>query len=185
MYLIVGLGNPEPDYEKTRHNMGFHVINQLAKEHEIEMTRNKFNAIFGTGNINGEKVMLVKPQTYMNASGESVIAYKNFYKLDISQIMIIYDDIDLAPGEIRIRKKGRPGTHNGIKSVVHFLSTEEFLRVRVGIGKPQEGTDIIDHVIGAVPQEEWELLESGIHKATKAVDEIFKSSIHKAMNLYN
>lgn len=185
MYLIVGLGNPEEEYDKTRHNMGFHVINQLAKEYEIEMKRNKFNGIFGTGTIEGEKVILVKPQTFMNSSGECVIGYKNFYKLEPSQILIIYDDIDLAPGEIRIRRKGSPGTHNGMKSVVHFLNSDEFPRVRVGIGKPAEGTDLISHVIGAVPEEEWNQLEEGISKATKAVGQILKNGIEKAMNLYN
>ena len=136
MYLIVGLGNPEAEYDKTRHNMGFHVINNLAKTYEIEISRSKYNGLYGSGIIEGEKVILLKPQTYMNSSGESVIEYKNFYKLEDSNIIVAYDDIDIEPGEIRVRRNGSPGTHNGMKSVVHFLNTDNFPRVRVGIGKP-------------------------------------------------
>lgn len=185
MYLIVGLGNPEADYDKTRHNMGFHVINKLAEKYEIELSRNKFNGIYGSGIIEGEKVILLKPQTYMNSSGESIIEYKNFYKIESVNIIVIYDDIDLEPGEIRIRRKGSPGTHNGMKSVVHFLNSDEFPRVRVGIGSPKENTELIEHVIGAVPEEEWKLLEEGTEKAKDAVIEILKDGIDKAMNLYN
>ena len=165
MYLIVGLGNPEADYDKTRHNMGFHVVNRLAKEYDIELSRNKFNGIFGTGIIEGEKVILLKPQTFMNSSGESIIEYKNFYKLKNENILIIYDDIDLEPGAVRIRKKGGPGTHNGMKSVVHFLNTDEFPRVRVGIGMPGLNVELIEHVIGAVSDEEWKILDEGTRKS--------------------
>lgn len=185
MYLIVGLGNPEADYDKTRHNMGFHVINKLAKEYEIELSRNKFNGIYGSGIIEGKKVILLKPQTYMNSSGESIIEFKNFYKLETKNILVVYDDIDLEPGEIRIRRKGSPGTHNGMKSVVHFLNSDEFPRVRVGIGTPKEGTELIEYVIGAISDEEWQMLEQGTEKAEKAIIEIVKNGIDKAMNLYN
>lgn len=185
MYLIVGLGNPEAEYDKTRHNMGFSVINKIAKEYEIELSRSKFNGIFGTGVIEGEKVILLKPQTYMNSSGESIIQYKNFYKLEDSNIIVIYDDVDLEPGDVRIRRKGGPGTHNGMKSVVHFLNSEEFPRVRIGIGMPNSDVDLIEHVIGTVPEEEWDVLSKGIEKAKEAVIEILKSGIDKAMNLYN
>ncbi len=186
MYLIVGLGNPETEYDKTRHNMGFHVINKLAKEYKIDLTRNKFNGIYGTGVIENEKVLLLKPQTYMNSSGESVIEFKNFYKLENENILIIYDDIDLAPGEVRIRKKGGPGTHNGMKSIVHFLNSDEFPRVRIGIGMPSsENIDLIEHVIGAVPDEEWETLNGGTERAKNAVVDILKNGIDKAMNKYN
>lgn len=185
MYLIVGLGNPEIEYDKTRHNMGFHVINKLAKQYEIDMNRNKFEGIYGTGIIEGEKVILVKPQTYMNASGECVIQYMNFYKISLDQIIVVYDDIDLEPGEIRIRRKGSPGTHNGMKSVVHFLNSDTFPRVRVGIGKPEQGHDLIEHVIGTVPEDKWKLLNDGTDKAEKAVEQILKNGIEKSMNLYN
>ena len=164
MYLIVGLGNPEADYDKTRHNMGFHVVNSLAKKYEIEISRNKFNGIYGTGIIEGEKVILLKPQTYMNSSGESIIEYKNFYKLENNNIIVIYDDIDIEPGTVRIRKKGGPGTHNGMKSVVHFLNSDEFPRVRVGIGTPSPDVDLTEHVIGNVSEKDWKILEEGIRK---------------------
>lgn len=185
MYLIVGLGNPEADYNQTRHNMGVHVINELAKQYEIEISRTKFDGIFGTGVIEGEKVILLKPQTYMNSSGESVIQFKNFYKLDNSNIIVVYDDIDLEPGDVRIRRKGGPGTHNGMKSVVHFLNSDEFPRVRVGIGMPNPDVNLIEHVIGAVEESEWMLLNEGTQRAKEAIIEILKNGIDKAMNLYN
>ena len=158
MYLIVGLGNPEADYDKTRHNMGFHVLNKLAKEYEIELSRNKFNGNYGTGVIENNKVILLEPQTYMNLSGECVIEFKNFYKLDTKDIIVVYDDIDLEPGDIRVRRSGSPGTHNGMKSVTNSLNSDEFPRVRVGIGKPSENVDLIEHVIGAVEEKEWDTL---------------------------
>ena len=120
MYLIVGLGNPEPEYSKTRHNMGFDVINKLAEKYNIDVKKEKFNGFYGNGIIENEKVILVKPQTYMNLSGEAVIQYANFYKIEPENIIIIYDDIDIETGITKIRKKGGPGTHNGMKSVVNF-----------------------------------------------------------------
>lgn len=120
MYLIVGLGNPEKEYSNTRHNMGFNVINKIAKDCDIKISQSKFNGLYTVEHINGEKVILLKPQTYMNSSGECVIEFKNFYKIPSENIIVVYDDIDLEPGTIRIRKKGGPGTHNGMKSVVHF-----------------------------------------------------------------
>ncbi len=185
MYLIVGLGNPEADYDKTRHNMGFHVINRLAEEYKIELNRKNFNGIYGSGIVEGQKVILLKPQTFMNASGESVVEYKNFYKIEQENIIVVYDDIDLEPGEIRIRRKGSAGSHNGMKSVVQFLNTEEFPRVRVGIGKPKENKELIQHVIGAVDNLEWDKLNEGTEKAMQAIIEIIKNGIDKAMNLYN
>ena len=124
MYLIVGLGNPEKDYENTRHNMGFQAINKIAKQYEIEITRKKFKGLYGTGNIEGEKVLLLKPQTFMNLSGESIKEVLQFYKIDSEKIIVLYDDIDIEPGKIKIKKAGGPGTHNGMKSVVHFLNSE-------------------------------------------------------------
>ena len=124
MYLIVGLGNPEPEYSNTRHNMGFDTINCLAKQNKIDINRNKFNALYGSGTIEGEKVVLIKPQTFMNLSGKAVREFKNFYKLDLSEIIVISDDIDLEKGKIRIRKKGSAGSHNGMKSVIQELATD-------------------------------------------------------------
>ena len=156
MYLIVGLGNPEKEYENTRHNMGFNVINKIAKDCDIKISQSKFKGLYTTETINGQKVIFLKPQTYMNLSGESVIEFKNFYKIPNENIIVIYDDIDLEAGTIRIRKKGGPGTHNGMKSVVHSLQTENFVRIRVGIGKPLYKDDMINYVIGQIPNQEKE-----------------------------
>ena len=172
MYLIVGLGNPESDYAKTRHNMGFNVINKLASKYE--------NAI-----IEGQKVILVKPQTFMNVSGEAVIEFVNFYKIELDKIIIIYDDMDIEPGKIRIRKSGSPGSHNGMKSVVHFLNSENFPRIRVGIGKPKEDENVIEYVIGSIPEEEEKDLEIGVNLAKEAVIELLRNGIDSAMNRFN
>ena len=185
MYLIVGLGNPEEEYENTRHNMGFKVINKIAKDCDIKISQSKFNGQYTIEHINGEKVIFLKPQTYMNSSGESVIEFKNFYKIPRENIIVVYDDIDLEPGTIRIRKKGSPGTHNGMKSVVHFLQTEDFVRVRVGIGKPKYSNDLINYVIGAIDEEDKKILEQGVNRAADAVLEILKNGIDIAMNKYN
>lgn len=184
MYLIVGLGNPESDYARTRHNMGFEVINQLAKKHDIRLSRSKMQAIYGKGNIEDQAVLLVKPQTYMNASGDSVIQYMHYYKVLPEQLIVVYDDIDLEPGKIRIKRRGGPGTHNGMRSVVSKLGTEDFIRVRVGIGIPKYG-DLITHVIGGIPEEEYLVLQKGINQAEKAVEAILKHGIESAMNQYN
>ena len=185
MYLIVGLGNPESDYAGTRHNMGFDVINEIAKQNEIEVLRKNFKALYGTGIIENEKVMLLKPQTFMNLSGESVIECKEFYKLDNSQIILISDDIDLEPGSIRIRRNGGPGTHNGLKSIVHFIGAEDLIKVRVGVGKPKEDEDLVEYVIGFVDEEERKKLDEGILKARDAITEILKNGVESAMNKYN
>lgn len=185
MYLIVGLGNPEPEYSKTRHNMGFDVINNLSKRFDIDVRKEKFNALIGNGTIENEKVILVKPQTYMNSSGEAVRLLADFYKIDPENIIVIYDDIDIETGIMKIRKKGGPGTHNGMKSVVSELGTTLFPRVRVGTGKQEKIVNLIDYVIKKVDDEEYEELEEGINKATEAVVEILKFGIDKAMNNLN
>lgn len=185
MYLIVGLGNPESDYSRTRHNMGFDVINKLAEKFDIKVNKSKFKALYGTGTISGEKVVLVKPQTYMNLSGDAVQEFVNFYKINPDELLVIYDDIDTTPGKIRIRKTGGPGTHNGMKSVVSTLNSEEFMRVRVGIGMPEFKGDLINYVIGHVPDEEYEVLQKGVAIAAESVEEILKNGIDIAMNKYN
>ena len=134
MYLIVGLGNPENEYANTRHNMGFDAINHLSRKLNINVNKEKFKGIYGDTILNGEKVILLKPQTYMNLSGESIIQFKQFYKIPPENIIVIYDDIDVDVGKIKIRKKGGPGSHNGMKSVVKELKSEDFPRIRVGIG---------------------------------------------------
>lgn len=185
MYLIVGLGNPENEYAKTRHNMGFDTINKIASKYNIEMNRTKFNAIYGSGNIASEKVVLVKPQTYMNLSGLAVREFVNFYKVEKEQLIVVYDDMDIEKGTMKIRKKGGPGSHNGMKSVVQELVTTDFPRIRIGIGTPEHKNDAINYVIGHVSSEEYEILQTGVEKASKAVEEIIKNGIDIAMNKYN
>lgn len=185
MYLIVGLGNPEPEYSRTRHNMGFLTINELAKKYQIELSRNKFEGIYGTGIIENKKVILLKPQTYMNLSGKCIRQFVEFYQIPMDNLIIIYDDIDTEKGAIRIRKKGGPGTHNGMKSVVEQLQNGEFPRVRVGIGSPTYKNDMINYVIGNVEKEEFEILEKATKVAADAVSTIIKENLDKAMNKYN
>ena len=185
MYLIVGLGNPEPEYSKTRHNMGFDVINKLSEKYNIDVKKEKFDGIYGSGTIENEKVILLKPQTYMNLSGKSVIQYANFYKINPENILIIYDDIDIETGKMKIRKKGGPGTHNGMKSVVSELNTAQFPRIRVGTGCQETIGNLIDYVISKVSNEEYKRLEEGIDKATEAVATILKIGIDNAMNKLN
>lgn len=185
MYLIVGLGNPEAEYARTRHNMGVDVVNEIADKYKIAISREKFNGLYGTGEIEGEKVILLKPQTFMNLSGDSVIEFVNFYKINIDKVIVIYDDIDTEPGRIRIRTKGGPGTHNGMKSVVYRLGSENFPRVRVGIGMPEFKNDLINYVIGNIKDEEYDVLKEGINKAADAVPSIIKDGIETAMNKYN
>ena len=185
MYLIVGLGNPEEEYKNTRHNMGFDTINKLANDYNIEMNKQKFKAIYGMGTIEGEKVILLKPQTYMNLSGESIIEWVNFYKLAMDKLIIVYDDIDVEPATIKIRKKGSAGSHNGMKSVIQSLNTENFTRIRVGIGKPEYKGDMINYVIGKLPKEEYEELQKGTELAKKAIVEILANGVDIAMNKFN
>jgi PTH1 family peptidyl-tRNA hydrolase len=185
MYLIIGLGNPEADYANTRHNMGFNVINKLSEKYDIEVKKEKFKALFGTGVIDGEKVILIKPQTFMNLSGEAVQEFVNFYKVPLENMLVIYDDVDIEPGKIRIRKNGSSGHHNGMKSIIKCLNSENFPRIRVGIGKPQGSIDMIAHVIGGISEEDKKPLEEGVNLGAEAVIEILKNNIDTAMNKYN
>jgi len=185
MYLIVGLGNPEAEYARTRHNMGVDVVNEIADKYKIAISREKYDGLYGSGEIEGEKVILLKPQTFMNLSGDSVVEFVNFYKIDFDKIIVIYDDIDTEPGRIRLRAKGGPGTHNGMKSVVYRLGTEAFPRVRVGIGMPELKNDLINYVIGNIKDEEYDVLKKGINKAADAVVSIIKDGIDNAMNKFN
>ncbi|MBP3707160.1 MAG: aminoacyl-tRNA hydrolase [Clostridia bacterium] len=185
MYLIVGLGNPEAEYARTRHNMGVDVINEIADKYKIAISREKFNGLYGSGEIEGEKVILLKPQTYMNLSGDSVIEFVNFYKIDLANVIVICDDIDTEPGKIRIRRKGGPGTHNGMKSVVGRLNSENFPRIRVGIGNPKFKNDLINFVLENIKDEDYDILKDGIKKASSAVASIIQDGIDNAMNKYN
>lgn len=136
MYLVVGLGNPEEEYRKTRHNMGFEVVNEIASKYAVSMERKKFDAIFGETIIEGQKVILIKPQTYMNLSGVTVKQFVDFYKIPMEQVIVIYDDMDIEKGTMKIRKKGGAGSHNGMKSVISQIGSEDFPRIRIGIGAP-------------------------------------------------
>lgn len=185
MYLIVGLGNPENEYAHTRHNMGFDTINEVAEKNNINITKSKFKGLYETGIIQGKKVILLKPQTYMNLSGNSVKEVVDFYKIEKEKILVIYDDMDIEPGKIKIRKKGSAGGHNGMKSIIQMIGTEEFPRIRVGIGRPIRKDDEINYVIGAIPEEDLKRLDEGIEKAQKAVEEILRNGVDSAMNKYN
>lgn len=185
MYLIVGLGNPEEDYSNTRHNMGFDTINKLSKQCDIKVNKSKFNGLYGTGIIENEKVILLKPQTFMNLSGDSIIEFVNFYKIPFENIIVIYDDIDLEKGIVKVRKKGGPGTHNGMRSVTQRLGTNDFVRVRVGIGKPENKQDLINYVIGHISDEDKIILDKGTTIAKDAVIDVLKYGIDNAMNKIN
>ena len=185
MYVIVGLGNPGKQYEHTRHNVGFDVIDILAKEYGISVTKIKHKALIGEGRVGNEKVLLVKPQTYMNLSGETLIDIYNYYKVDSNNIVVIYDDIDLDVGKIRIRKKGSGGTHNGMRSILKCLGTNEFPRVRVGVSKPRPGQDLADFVLSRFRKEESSDIQDGLEKAAKSVDCIIRENIDLSMNKYN
>lgn len=185
MYLIVGLGNPEEDYSGTRHNMGFDTVNKIAKEYNIEINKKKFKALCGSGIIENEKVILLKPQTYMNLSGESIKEYIEFYKIDLQNLIVIYDDIDIDKGIVKLRKQGGAGTHNGMKSVIECIGSEKFSRVRIGIGMPEHKGDLINYVIGYVPDEEKKILNKGCEIAKDAAIEIIKNGIEIAMNKFN
>ncbi|MFT8347724.1 aminoacyl-tRNA hydrolase [Clostridium saccharoperbutylacetonicum] len=183
MFLIVGLGNPGKEYEDTRHNIGFKVVDNIAKEYNIPINRQKFKGIYGEGFINGEKVILLKPTTYMNLSGESVREVVNFYNIENDEILIIYDDISLDVGKLRIREKGSAGGHNGIKSIIAHLGSEVFSRIKIGVGQPN--SDLVKYVLGKFSKEEMVALDESIEAATNATAEIIKNDVKTAMNQFN
>ena len=169
MYLIAGLGNPGREYENTRHNAWFASIDRLAEKNHISIDMKKFQALCGTGYIGGQKVLLLKPQTYMNLSGESLRAACDFFKIDPEQeLIVIYDDISLAPGQLRIRAKGSAGGHNGIKSIISHLGTQVFLRVKVGVGEKPQGWDLADYVLGHFSKEEQQVMQESFDRAADA-----------------
>lgn len=186
MYLIAGLGNPTKKYEKTRHNIGFDVMDALAEKYDIGMNIKKDKAICGSGYIEGQKVILAKPQTFMNLSGDSVAALVRFYKLDpAEELIVVYDDISLEPGNLRIRKKGSAGGHNGMKDIITKTGTDQFPRVKVGVGQKPEGWDLADYVLSRFSQAERELVEEAIGHAVAAVALMVQGKTDEAMNLYN
>ena len=186
MYIIAGLGNPGTQYMGTRHNAGFSVIDALADQYNISVDTQKHKGMIGKGMIEGEKVILVKPMTYMNLSGESVRELVNYYKVDPeSELIVVYDDISLAPGQIRIRKKGSAGGHNGIKNIIANLGSSVFPRIKVGVGEKPKGYDLADYVLGKFSKEDRVLMEEGYDLACEASALIMQGAIDQAMNEYN
>ena len=185
MKIIIGLGNPGKEYAATRHNMGFMAIDRLADKYGIDIIDLKHKGMCGKGMIEGEKVMLVKPQTYMNNSGECVRELMDYYKTESEDIIIIYDDIDLDPGQLRIRKSGTAGSHNGMKSVITHMGTQIFPRVRIGVGAKPDGWDLADYVLSRITPEADKEIVKGIETAGEAVVSILSKGIDEAMNIYN
>lgn len=184
MYIVIGLGNPGKKYENTRHNVGFMVIDKLAETYGISISKLKFKALIGEGKIGTKKVVLVKPQTYMNLSGEAVREIFNFYKEEPEKLLLIYDDLDTVLGNIRIRKKGSAGTHNGMRSVVSQLGFSDFPRIRIGIGSNGE-KEIVDFVIGNFSKDEKKKIDEVISNVVKATECFVENDIDLAMNKYN
>ena len=186
MYIIIGLGNPTAQYEGTRHNVGFDVIDRLGEKYNIAVDTKKHKAYIGKGMIDGQKVILVKPQTYMNLSGESVRELVDYYKVDAEEeVLVIYDDISLDVGQLRIRKKGSAGGHNGIKNIIAHLGTQVFPRIKVGVGEKPKNYDLADYVLGHFSKAERAQMEEGYYRATEAVRLILAGEIDAAMNQYN
>lgn len=186
MYLIVGLGNPGRQYEATRHNMGFDTIDYLVEEHCVPQGGVKFNAMYGKAVIGGDKAILMKPLSFMNLSGGPVREMANYFKIDPeTELIVVYDDIDLEPGQLRIRKQGSAGGHNGIKDIIRQLGTEKFLRVKVGVGAKPKGWDLADHVLSRFADSDRKLVDEAIEKAAKAVEMIIAEGADAAMNVYN
>ena len=186
MFMIVGLGNPTAQYAGTRHNVGFDVIDRIADEYNISVESRKSRAFVGTGMIAGRKALLVKPQTFMNLSGESVRGLVDFYKIDVeTELLVVYDDVSLDVGQLRIRKKGSAGGHNGIKSLLAHLGTNVFLRLKVGVGEKPARYDLADYVLGHFTKEEKSLMEKTVSMAVEAAELMLMGDTDKAMNEYN
>lgn len=186
MFIIAGLGNPTLRYEGTRHNVGFEVIDTLADKYNIAVETRKSRALIGKGIIVGQKVILVKPQTYMNLSGESIGALADYYKIDEEkELLVIYDDVSLDVGQLRIRRKGSAGGHNGIKNIIAHLGTDVFPRIKVGVGEKPKGYDLADYVLGHFSGEDREIMQESYRKAADAVEMILEGDLSGAMNTYN
>ena len=186
MYIIVGLGNPGKQYERTRHNVGFDTIDVLAERYRISVDAKKYKALYGKGMIEGNKVILAKPQTYMNLSGESVRELIDFYKIDeAEELIVIYDDISLEPGQLRLRAKGSAGGHNGIKNIIAHLGGQEFKRIKVGVGEKPKGYDLADYVLSRFSKEERQRVDASLERAADAAVKIITDDMASAMNEYN
>ena len=185
MKLIVGLGNPGREYELTRHNIGFMAIDELAKRWNISLNEQKFKGVFGAGFVNGEKVILLKPLTYMNLSGESIRPLMDYYKIDVEDFVVLYDDLDIPVGKLRLRMKGSAGGHNGVKSTISHLGTQEFQRIRMGIDRPKNGMKVGDYVLGRFTSEEIPDVNHSIEKAADACEEWLNKPFLQIMNTFN
>lgn len=186
MYIIAGLGNPGRQYANTRHNVGFMALDLLGQRHNIGYPEDGHKSMFGKGHIGTEKVVLVKPLTYMNLSGEALVSICNYYKIDVSsELIVIYDDIDLDPGQLRIRKSGSAGGHNGMKNIVKMLGTQEFMRVRIGVGAKPKGWDLADYVLAQLNDEDFPPIRDAVEHAADAVELILSDGIDTAMNRFN
>lgn len=186
MYIIAGLGNPDKQYEGTRHNVGFDVIDRIADKYNISVDGRKHRAFIGKGVIEGQKVILAKPQTYMNLSGESILSLVDYYKIDVEEeLLIIYDDISLETGQLRIRAKGSAGGHNGIKNIIAHMGTQIFPRIKVGVGEKPKGYDLADYVLGHFSKAERELMDEGYDNAVRAAEMIISGRMNEAMNEFN
>lgn len=185
MKCFIGLGNPGKKYESTRHNIGFMAIDAFAFKWNISMTGQKFKSVIGEGNVNGQKVLLVKPQTFMNLSGEAVRAVMDFYKLGLDEIIILYDDLDIPVGRMKLRYKGGSGGHNGIKSIIQHIGTEQFNRMRIGISRPVPGFDIADYVLSSFKREEIAALEELLSRISSAMEYAIEEPFEKVMAKFN
>ena len=186
MYIIVGLGNPGKEYENTRHNIGFQAIDKLAEQENIGVLEKKHKAVFGKGYVAGQKCILAKPQTFMNLSGESIRELIDYYKVDEkTQLIVIVDDICLDVGQIRVRKKGSAGGHNGLKNIISHLGHDSFNRIRIGVGEKPKGHELVDYVLGHFSKEEMKLMDDAAEKAADAVRTIIAEGADAAMNEFN
>jgi peptidyl-tRNA hydrolase, PTH1 family len=184
-WLIAGLGNPGQGYQHNWHNSGFMVLDILAQRHHITISKRRCHGLIGQGPISGQRCILLKPATYMNLSGQSIQAALSFFKIPAALCLVIYDDVDIPAGQIRIRESGGPGTHNGMRSVIGQLGREDFPRIRIGIGPQPEHLDIVDYVLSDIPDEIREPFHQALNRAADAVETILGEGLPKAMNLFN
>lgn len=185
MKLVVGLGNPGKKYERTRHNIGFEVIDRIQQKWKLDLAEQKFKGVYGVERNGTEKIFVLKPLTYMNLSGESVVQLMNYFQIEIEDVLVIYDDLDLPPGQIRLRQKGGHGGHNGMKSIIQHLGSDKFNRIRIGIGRPDPGQSVPDYVLGKFPPSDLDKAEQAAERAAEAVDAWKDESFLKIMNQFN
>ncbi len=185
MKLIVGLGNPGKQFENTRHNIGFDSVDLIAEQFDSSLTKQKFNGLYGETIVHGEKVMLLKPLTYMNLSGECVRPFMDYFNVSLEELVVLYDDLDIPPGKIRLRQKGSAGGHNGIKSLIHHLGTQEFNRVRIGVGRPTNNEPVVKYVLNRAAGDEKALLEDAIKKTAQSIEAWITKPFLEVMNVYN